>query len=95
MVLLCHEHLSHLLSPLFNTEEALSSKPSVVDSIAKESSPVGLDYFHSIFMVSVSVTDILFFFFVFTNISHKGYFIPLSLIMPFHCQSSPVAPQNT
>ena len=32
---------------------------------------------------------------VFTNITHKGYFIPLSLIMPYHCQSSPVAPQNT
>ena len=55
-----------------------------------------LDYFHSIFVVSISVTDVLFFFFfVFTNITHKEYFIPLSLIMPFHCQSSPVGPQNT
>ena len=81
-------------TPFFSTEEALSSEPSVDDSIAREPNPVELDCFHSIFKVSISETD-FYFFFVFTNITHKGYLTPLSLIMPFHCQSSPVAPQNT
>lgn len=54
-------------APFFSTEEALSSEPSVDDSIARESNPVELDCFHSIFKVSISETD--FYFFLYSPIS--------------------------
>ena len=58
----------HVMSPsltgtrFFSTEEALSSEPSVDDSIAREPNPVELDCFHSIFKVSISETDFYFYF---------------------------------